>query len=473
MLENAQTPEQEYVAGLLTRSRVALRQVETLTQRKADEIAAAIVYTFSRPETAKKIAEMTVEETNIGNVESKINKFMLKMPAILHDILQTKTIGVVETIPEMGITKIAKPLGVIAALIPSTNPEATPPFKGILGIRARNTVIFAPHPAAKKTTNYVVEIMRNILEKNGLPKDVFICIERPSKAISQELMKQCDITMATGSGDMVRAAYSSGKPAYGVGAGNAPIVIDETADIAATAEKIRIGKTGDNASGCSAENSLVIQADIYSAMIMALEKEGAYLANAEEKAKLQKAMWIDGHLSREIVGKPVETIAKVADISVPKGTKFIMVEEEGIGPGYPFSGEKISLVLTLYRYGDFQDAIDKVNAITRFSGYGHSCGIHSKDKNRILKLADETYTTKVLVCQPHGASNSGGWHNGLANTFSLGCGTWGGNIVSENITQKHYFNTTWVSEAIDRKPLPDSEIYKDLLDHVVLLEPTL
>jgi len=462
------TPEQEFVADLVNRSKIALKKAESLTQRKADEVSAAIVYTFSRPETAKKIAEMTVEETGIGNVESKINKFTIKMPAILYDILPTKTVGVVEKIPEKGITKLAKPLGVIAALIPSTNPEATPPFKGVLGLRARNTVIFAPHPGAKKTTFYVVEMMRDILRKNGLPEDMFICIENPSKLISHELMKQCDVTMATGGGDMVHAAYSSGKPAYGVGAGNAAVVIDETVNVAETAEKIRIGKTGDNASGCSAENSLIIQSGVYDEMVEALQAEDGYLANDEEKSKLQAVMWKDGRLTREVVGKSAKAIADAAGISIPDDTKFIMVEETGIGAGYPFSGEKISLVLTLYKYDEFPEAIDKVNAITRYSGYGHSCGIHSKNNERILKLAEETYTTKVIVCQPHGASNSGNWHNGLANTFSLGCGTWGGNIVSENITQKHYFNTTWVSEAINRKAPPESEIYQDLLDNVVL-----
>ena len=462
------TAEQQYVAQLIERSRIALQKAESLTQRKVDEISAAIVYTFSRPETAKQIAEMTVEETNIGNVESKVNKFCLKMPAILYDILPQKTIGVIDENPEMGITHMAKPLGVIAALIPSTNPEATPLFKGILGMRARNTVIFAPHPAAKKTTAYVVDMMRDILKKNGLPEDMFICIEQPSKLVSQELMRQCDITMATGSGDMVRAAYSSGKPAYGVGAGNAAVVVDETVDLAETAAKIRVGKIGDNASGCSAENSLIIQEEIYQDFIKALQLEGAYLATPSEKEMLQKAMWVNGHLSRDIVAKEATIIAKVAGFTVPEDTKFIMVEEEGIGEGYPFSGEKMSLVLTLYKYNGFQEAIDKVNAIGRFSGFGHSCGIHSTNQERILKMAEETYATKVLVCQPHGASNSGNWHNGLANTFSLGCGTWGGNIVSENITQRHYFNNTWVSRAIDRKAPPEEEIYGDLLANVVL-----
>ena len=459
--------EKEYVASLVQRSRAALAVAEGLSQRRVDELAAAIVYHFSRPDTARKIAEFTVAESRIGKVESKIDKLALKMPAVLYQILPVKTVGLVETNEETGIRKIAKPLGVIAALVPSTNPEATPIFKGVLGLRGRNTVIFAPHPASKKTSNMVVAEMREILRRNGVPEDVFICIENPTKAISQELMRQCDITMATGSADMVGAAYSSGKPAYGVGAGNACVIIDETAELRDAAAKIRIGKTGDNASGCSAENSLVIQAGRYAELLANLKAEGGYLVTAAEKKKLQGAMWVDGHLSGAIVAKPVEVIADLAGIKIPDGTRFLMVEETGIGPEYPFSGEKLSLVLTLYRYEDFDDAIRMVNEITRYSGFGHSCGIHSFDEDHIMRLALNTYTARVIVRQPHGGGNSGNWFNGLANTFSLGCGTWGGNIVSENITQKHYFNTTWVAEPIDRGPATDAEIYKDLLDAVV------
>ena len=461
--------EVDYIAALVERSRKAQKIAEGFSQRKVDELAAAIVYTFSREPLAKEIAELTVDETKMGRVDSKIGKMTNKMPAVLYEILGVKTVGIVERIPEKGIIKIAKPLGVIAALIPSTNPEATPIFKGVLGLRARNSLIFAPHPKSKKTTCRVVEIMRDLLERNGAPADLFICIEEPSISLSKELMRQCDITMATGSGDMVRSAYSSGKPAYGVGAGNAVIVIDETANLAETAEKIRTGKIGDNATGCSAENSLVIHESIYDGMLSELKKAGGYLASPDEKEKLQAAMWVDGHLSRDIVAKPVADIAKAAGIDIPEGTAFIMVEETGRGKGFPFSGEKLSLVLTVYKYGDFAEAIDTVNEIQRYSGYGHSCGIHSYNQEHIERLALNTYTTRVIVRQPHGASNAGAWHNGLANTFSLGCGSWGGNIVSENITQKHYFNITWVSEPIDRKPAPESEIYKDLLENVTLL----
>jgi len=468
MKEKRKMTIEEYISEMVKKARAAMEVAEGFSQRKVDELAAAIVYTLSRPELAKDIAEMCVAETGMGNAASKASKLAQKMPGIFHQVKSQKTVGIIERIPEEGIIKIAKPLGVIAALVPSTNPEATPVFKGVLGLRARNAVIFAPHPKSKETTLRVTNIMRELLAKNGAPEDLFQCIDKPSVALSQELMKQCDITMATGSGAMVKAAYSSGKPAYGVGAGNAVVIIDETADIAETAEKIRIGKIGDNASGCSAENSLIIHESIYDSVLGAFQKLGAYLVKPAEKEALQNAMWVDGHLSRDIVAKPAHVIAAQAGLSLPESTPFLMVEETGTGEGYPFSGEKLSLVLTIYKYKEFTDAIDMVNTIQRYSGYGHSCGIHSNNREHIEQLALKTYTTKVIVRQPHGVANSGSWQNGLARTFSLGCGTWGGNIVSENITQKHYYNITWVAEPIDRQPAPEEEIFGDLLEGVVL-----
>jgi sulfoacetaldehyde dehydrogenase len=460
--------ERQLVAELVLRARKAQAIAEGFSQRRVDELAAAVVYALSRADVASEIAEMAYAETGMGKIESKIAKMAVKMPGCFYDVKDQKTVGIIDYNPETGITMIAKPIGVIGALIPSTNPEATPVFKGMLGLRGRNAVVFAPHPRSKKTTVRVVELMREVLKKNGAPEDLFICIENPSKGLAAELMRQCDTVMATGSGDMVRAAYSSGKPSYGVGVGNAVIVIDETADIDDAARKIRIGKTGDNASGCSAENSLLIQKGIYDQMLAALKKEGGYLATPEEKEKLQKAMWHDGALSIDVIAQPVEKIAAAAAISVPAGSLFIMVEEQGVGPDHPFSGEKISLVLTLYRYDSFDDAIAQVNAITNYSGLGHSCGIHSFDREHIMKLGEQTRTSRVVVRQPHGNSNSGNWSNGLAFTFSLGCGTWGGNTASENITQKHYLNITRVAEPINRSEPPEKEIFGDLLDDIVL-----
>lgn len=457
------------VNDILQRARTAQAHVETFSQRKVDELAAAIVYTISREKIASDLAQLAYIETGMGNVNSKYAKLAKKIPGCFYDVKGVKTVGVIESNPKTGITKIAKPVGVIAALIPCTNPEATPVFKGMLALRGRNAVIFAPHPKSKKTTNRVVEIMREVLEKNGAPADLFICIENPSKEIAQEIMKKCDLTMATGSSDMVKVAYSSGKPAYGVGAGNAPIVIDETADIIDAAYKIKIGKISDNASGCSAENSLVIHESIYKKLIQALKNEGAYLASKEEKERLKNIMWVDGHLSKDVIAQPINEIAQKAGIKVPQYTAFLMVEEEGIGNDYQFSGEKLSLVLTLYKYNNFDDAVKKVNAITNYCGTGHSCGIHSFNQEHILKLALNTYTSRVTVRQPHGAANSGNWYNGLAFTFSLGCGTWGGNIASENITQKHYINITRLAEPISRTEPSEEEIYGDLLKNINII----
>lgn len=463
-----QDTDQVYISELVERARIAQKQIEHYSQRRVDELAAAIVYTLSRPELAQSIAEQALEETHMGRVDSKAAKLTGKMPAILYEVLSQKTVGVIERIPEKGLVKIAKPMGVIAALIPSTNPEATPVFKGVLGLRARNSLIFAPHPSSKGTTKRVVDIMREVLRKNGVPEDVFICIDEPSKQKASLLMAQCDITMATGGSDMVRAAYSSGKPAYGVGVGNAVVIIDETADLKDAAHKIAISKVNDWASGCSAENSIIVESSIYDEFMQNLEAEGGYLVSPTEKDQLEQTMWIGGHLNREIVARPAAQIAKLADIAMPEGKTFLMVSESKTGPDSNFSHEKLSVVLTVYRYDDFDQAINLVNEIQHYSGLGHSCGIHSFNQEHIDRLAMNTYTVKVIVRQPHSLSNSGAWHNGLARTFSLGCGTWGGNIASENITQKHYFNTTWVSEPLDQKPATEDEIYGDLLQNVVL-----
>lgn len=459
-----------YISNLVKRARKAQKEIEHLSQKKVDEIAAAIVFSISRDNMAQKIAEMAYEETGMGKIESKVGKLRDKMPAVLYDVLPQKTVGIIEEIPERGLIKIGKPLGVIAAVIPATNPEATPAFKGMLGLRGRNAIIFSPSRRSFNTTNFVVNIMRDILKKNGLPEDLFICVENSNTSKSNELMSQCDVTMATGSGKMVKSAHSSGKPALGVGAGNAVVIIDETAEVEEVVEKIIIGKTGDYASGCSAENSIIVHDSIYDEVLAKFQENSCYIMNGEEKAKLEETMWIDGKLNRKILAKPAQVIASEAGIEIPKDTNVILVEESGAGKGFPFSEEKMSVVLTVYRYDDFDKAIETVNTIQKNSGFGHSCGIHSNNDDNILKLAINSYTVKVLVRQPHGAGNSGNWFNGLANTFSLGCGSWGGNSVSENITQKHYINTTWVSYPINRDKASHEEIYKDLLNDVEVVK---
>ncbi len=276
--------------------------------------------------------------------------------------------------------------------------------------------------------------------------------------LSQELMSMVDLVLATGGAGVVKVAYSSGKPAYGVGAGNATIIVDESADLNDAAVKIFKGKTFDNATSCSAENNVIIHESIFSTMLDNLKKQGGYLVTGEDRAKLKAAMWPDGsHLSGKIVAKSVKVIAAEAGITIPEGTTFLMVMGEHIGAEDMFSAEKLSPVVTIWKYSDFDKAIQMVIDITAFSGYGHSCGIHSTNDEHILELATKAKVSRMMVRQPQSYGNSGDWTNGMAFTMTLGCGTWGGNITTENVGWKHFLNTTWVSFPIPAV-IPDPEV---------------
>ncbi len=452
-----------FVREIIEKARKAQREVEFASQETVNMLSTAIAWELIKEDNVKLLAKTAYEETTIGDYESKYNKLIKKVKGCLRDIKDLKTVGIVEEVPEKGIKKIAKPVGIIGSLVPVTNPEVTPATQALFAIKGRNAVIFSPHPKGKKTTFKTVELMRKVLKKRNAPEDLLICIENPTKEIIDELMRQCDLVLATGGSAMVKAAYSSGTPAYGVGVGNAVIVIDETADIKDAAQKIRMSKTFDLASGCSSENSLVINNSIYDKMLDALNNEGGYLLNREEKKRLQDIMWADGHLNPNIIAKPVKKIAELAGIKCPDNCKFLMVEEEGTGKEHPFSGEKLSVVLTLYRYSEFKEAIELVNAIHSYQGAGHSCGIHSFNEENILQLSLNTRTSRVMVRQAHVFANSGDWCNGMPFTVSLGCGTWGGNIVSENICMKHYLNITWVSTPFDPIIPSDEELFGNIM----------
>lgn len=409
------------------------------------------------------LADLAVEETRLGNTAGKYTKLTKKVKGALRDIKDQKTVGVIERDEAKGLIKIAKPVGVVGAIAPTTNPEATPVIKSMFAIKGRNAILLAPHPRAKKTNKTVVDLMRGALKKYGAPEDLIIAIEEPTLEMSAEVMEQCDLIAATGGAAMVKAAYSSGTPAYGVGAGNAVVIVDETADIKDAANKVMLSKTFDYATSCSAENSLLIQAGIYDQMLGSLKEQGGYLCNAEEKAKLQAVLFVDGHLNTKIVAQPASVIANAAGISLTDGSKFIMVEETGMGKDYPFSGEKLSVVLTLYRFNEFSEAIDMVNTITNYQGKGHSCGIHSTDENRILELGMKTKVSRIMVRQPQCYGNTGDWVNGMPFTMTLGCGTWGGNITTENLTWKHFINTTWIANPIAPVIPTDEELFGDVM----------
>jgi sulfoacetaldehyde dehydrogenase len=453
----------EYVAGLIKRARAAQEIAESFTQERVDQLVTAIAWNIVKDGPAQEIAKLAVEESKFGYFEGKYGKLMVKIKGTLRDMKGQKSVGIIEKDEDKGLIKIAKPVGVIGALVPCTNPEATPVVKGISAIKGRNAIIFAPHPRTKKTNTKVVEIMRETLKKYNAPEDLLIAIEEPSTEISNELMRQCDLILATGGSGMVKAAYTSGTPAYGVGVGNAVVVVDETADLKDTANKIMRSKTFDFATSCSAENSLIIQESIYDSLIENLQSEGGYLVSPEEKIKLQNTMWVDDHLNPAIIAQSAETIASLAGINLPQGKNFIMVEETGIGRDYPFSGEKLSVVVTLFKYNEFKEAIHKINEITNYQGKGHSCGIHSFNEDHIMELCLNTKTSRVMVRQPQCLANSGAWTNSMPMSMTLGCGTWGGNISSENITWKHLINITWVSSPIESTMPTDEELFGSII----------
>ncbi|WZL71629.1 aldehyde dehydrogenase family protein [Clostridiaceae bacterium 35-E11] len=453
-----------YVEELMDKARKAQEAIENYTQEQVDRLVEAVVWNIVKDGPAQEISKLAVEESRMGNYEGKYNKLMAKSKGAVRDMKGKKSVGVIESDDEKKIMKIAKPVGVIGALIPCTNPEATPTVKVAHALKGKNAIIMSPHPRTKKTNALIVKYIRETLKKYGAPKDLVIGIDEPTMEISTELMKQCDLVLATGGAGLVKSAYSSGTPAYGVGAGNAVVVVDKDADLKDAAMKIRMSKTFDYATSCSAENAIILQKYVYDDMIKALKGEGGYLCNAEEKTLLQKALWVDGHLNPKIIAQSAQTIADVAGINIPEDVKFLMVEENSVGPDHPFSGEKLSVVVAVYKFEAFNEAVDRVNEITRYQGMGHSCGIHSLNEENIMKLALNTKVSRMNINQGQSLANTGNWFNGMPFTTSLGCGSWGGNISSENITWKHLVNITTVSRYFPPVVPTDEELFGNVMN---------
>jgi sulfoacetaldehyde dehydrogenase len=454
----ADTPEAQEIAALVARSRAAQAQIEHYTQAQVDHLIRGMVWAVAKPGVAEEIAQMTVDETQLGNYDGKYLKIFRKTRATLMDIIDDKSVGVIEEDKARNLIKIAKPVGVIGALSPSTNPEATPVIKAISAVKGRNSIIVAPHPRAKLTNKKICDLMRAALEQMGAPADLVISIDVPSVEKTNQLMKQCDRVLATGGAAMVDAAYSSGTPALGVGVGNAVITVDETADLDDAAEKIRVSKTLDLAASCSSDNSVVLVDAIYDAMLAKLVAKGGYVMSVDDAAKFEAALWVNGAINAKIVAQTPQFIAEYAGFAVPEGTQFLIIPETGYGPDHPFSGEKMTVSMALYRARDLDHAIELTNAIQAYQGQGHSCGIYSTSDANILKLAEGTKTSRVMVNQPQSASNSGNLWNGMRQTFSLGCGSWGGNATNNNITWRDLINETWVSKPLAvAKELPSDE----------------
>jgi sulfoacetaldehyde dehydrogenase len=447
------------VAEVVRRARGAQSVVDGWTAEQVGELTTAVAYAVARKDRAESLARLAVDEAGFGNYADKVIKIQRRVLGVLTDLRETPTVGVVERDPARGLVKIAKPVGVVAALVPTTGPDATPPVKALCALAGRNAVVFAAHPRSKRTTDAVVGYMRQACEQVGAPADLIQVLPEARIAATQQLMEQADLIVATGGAAMVKAAYSSGTPAFGVGVGNCVHIVDETADLADAATAIATAKTFDYATSCLADNAVIAHETIHDELLDRLRALGGYLCDDAEKGRLQAALWPDGgHIPTvDVIAKPATQIARLAGIDVTDGTLFLIVAEDGVGPEHPFSGEKLSVVLALYRYsGGIGAAVDQVNAITGYQGLGHTCAIHTSSDAHVDAVAGGTRTARVLVNQNLN-EGAGSPRNGLPFTLSLSCGTWGGTITTENINARHFVNLTWVSRVIPPR-IMDAEV---------------
>ena len=449
------------VDKLVRRARLAQRSFSDVNQERADEAVRALAWSIYKPARARELAELAVADTRLGNVPDKIIKNQRKTFGTLRDLLRAKSVGIIEEDKAKGIVKYAKPVGIVAALTPSTNPGATPVNKAMMALKGRNAIIIAPSPLGYETTNRTVSFIRAELDRIGLPVDLVSILPAPvTKGLTEALMKAADLVVVTGSQDNVRRAYMSGTPAIGVGAGNVPVIIDESADLDDAAQKIRASKIFDNSTSCSSENSVVILDSIYDSAIAALKEAGGYLCTDQQKSAVRQALWQNGKLNRNLIARDPEVLAQAFGLpSAAERHDFFMVEDNGIGDEHPFSGEKLSLVLTVYRAKDFAAAKQTVRAILDHQGKGHSCGIHTKDMAHARELAEDLDVVRVLVNFAHTFGNGGGFDSGLGFTLSMGCGSWQKNSISENLSYKHFLNITHLVTAIPEDKPGEEELF--------------
>jgi sulfoacetaldehyde dehydrogenase len=440
--------EAAVVDRLVARARRAMSEFAGADQVLVDAGVTALAWSVYKPEHARELAALAVKDTGLGNVADKLAKNQRKTFGTLRDLMRAKTVGVIDEDPARGIVTYAKPVGVVAALVPSTNPAATPVNKAMMAVKGGNAIIIAPSPAGLTTATRTVAHMRRALSQVGLPADLVQVLPGPvGRPLTEALMAACDLVVVTGSQNNVRGAYRSGTPAIGVGAGNVPVIIDSSADLADAAAKIGASKCFDNATSCSSENAVVILDDVYEAAIAALEAVGGYRADDAERRLIQDRLWQDGRLNQRLIAKDPAVFA--GEVGLPAaGAGFFLVEDDGVGPGHPFSGEKLALVLTVYRAADFDAAVARVRQILAYQGAGHSCGIHTARPAHARRLAAEVDVVRVLVNQAHAFGNGGSFDNGLDFTLSMGCGTWAGNSISDNLSYRDFINVTHLVTVI-------------------------
>ena len=466
------------IEQLVSDARDAQKIINHYSQEQVDELILAVAWEVIQPENNQELSEMAVSQTGLGNVEDKKRKNRRKTIGLLRDLKDVKTVGIIDENVQTGIIEIARPVGVIGAIVPSTNPIATPLNKVINALKCRNAIILAPSPKGAKVCSRVVELIQIALVRIGAPKNIVQSLPEPiSKEDTNELSNLVDLIVATGSQNNIQRALQSGTPTLGVGVGNVPSIIDESANLNDASHKIMTSKTFDNATSCSSENSIIVHEKVYDSMISRLLEEGGSLLNGDEKLKLQGTMWNDrGVINRDVIAKRAAEIAKLSGLSGKHlDSKFLMVEEQYIGSSYPFSMEKLSPVLTIYKAKDFDHAVNIAKDILNNQGKGHSCSIHSQNEDNIFKLGQELPVCRIIVNQAHCFATGGNFDNGLPFSLSMGCGTWGNNVTDENLNYKHYLNTTKIVKTIKNNEPSEKDIFssywkKYSLEHSTITE---
>jgi sulfoacetaldehyde dehydrogenase len=451
------------VEALVARARAAQRRYEAEgSQARYDLAAQAAAWAIMEPDRNRRLAELSVETTGLGNVADKITKNHRKTLGLMRDISGARTHGVIRDDPETGITEIARPMGVVGAVVPSTNPAATPANNIINALKCGNAIVLSPSPKGVAACELLLRYIHAEFEKIGEDPDLVQMVPAPgSKEKTQRLLEISDVIVVTGSQNNVRRAYTSGTPALAVGAGNVTVIVDETADLEAAARKIAASKTFDNATSCSSENALVVVDAVYDAFLGELAKVGGAVVSDEER--IVSRLWPDGHLNRSVIAQDADKMlaALGMEADVPEDTEFLVVETSGIGPEHPLSGEKLSRVAALYRAQDFDAACATTARILAYQGAGHSVGLHSADDARAMRLGRELPTCRVIVNQAHCFATGGAFNNGMPFSLSMGCGTWGGNSIDDNLHWKHFLQTSKIVREIPPREPTVEDIFAE------------
>jgi len=440
------------------------RYAASADQARLRLTAKAAAWALMQPERNRELSEMAVETTGLGNVADKVRKNHRKTLGLVRDINDAITTGVLNDDAALGITEIARPVGVVGAVVPSTNPVATPTNNVVNALACGNAIVLSPSPRGVAVCEKLIGYIHAEFARIGADPDLVQMVPAPSSKVkTQRMMEQVDLLIVTGSQDNVRRAYSSGTPAIGVGAGNVSVIIDETADLDAAAEKIAASKTFDNATSCSSENALIVLDAVFDKTVAALHRAGGRLLSGDAASTLRAALFQDGGLNRHLIARDIDVLIDGAGITVDDAdtARFLLIEGEGVGPNHPESGEKLSLVTTVYRVADFAEAKQLATRLFEHIGAGHSIGVHSADDQRALELARDLPSCRVIVNQAHCFATGGSFDNGMPFSLSMGCGTWGGNSIDDNLHYKHFLNTSKVVRVIPAREPAVEDLFAD------------